>query len=42
MVGLIARSLGVTSLRYQTLDGMVSSIGLARERLCTHCWADGR
>ncbi len=42
MVGLIARSLGVTSLRYQTLGGMVSSIGLPRERLCTHCWAGGR
>jgi amidophosphoribosyltransferase len=42
MVGLVARSLGVTSLRYQTLEGMVSSIGLARERLCTHCWAGAR
>ncbi len=41
MVELVAGSLGVTSLRYQTLDGMVSSIGLPRERLCTYCWTGG-
>ncbi len=38
MVELVAGSLGVTSLRYQTLQGMVASIGLPRASLCTHCW----
>jgi amidophosphoribosyltransferase len=38
MVERIAASLGVTSLRYQTLDGMVRSIGLPEEKLCTYCW----
>jgi amidophosphoribosyltransferase len=41
MVDHIGKSLGVTSLRYQSLDGMVKSIGLPRERLCTHCWTGG-
>lgn len=41
MVDLVGRSLGVTSLRYQSLGGMVSSIGLPRDRLCTHCWTGG-
>jgi amidophosphoribosyltransferase len=42
MVDAVAASLGVTSLRYQTIDGMVRSIGLPRESLCTHCWLGGR
>lgn len=38
MVEWIAKDLEVTTLRYQTVDDMVEAIGLARERLCLHCW----
>ncbi|MBN2370795.1 MAG: amidophosphoribosyltransferase [Vicinamibacteria bacterium] len=38
MVDVIRRRLGLTTLRYQTLDDMVAAIGLPRERLCTYCW----
>lgn len=38
MVDWIAKDLGVTTLRYQTIDDMVSAIGLPRERLCLYCW----
>ncbi len=38
MVEHIRRSLGMTSLKYQTIDDLVDAIGLAKERLCTHCW----
>jgi amidophosphoribosyltransferase len=38
MVETIRRRLGLTSLRYQTLDDMIAAIGLPRERLCTYCW----
>ncbi|MBN2482790.1 MAG: amidophosphoribosyltransferase [Candidatus Omnitrophica bacterium] len=38
MVEWIARDLGVTTLRYQTIDDMVEAIGLPREKLCLYCW----
>jgi amidophosphoribosyltransferase len=38
MVDLIAKDLGVTTLRYQTIDDMVEAIGIAKEKLCTYCW----
>lgn len=38
MVDLIAKDLEVTTLRYQTVDDMVASIGLEREKLCLYCW----
>jgi len=38
MVDWVARDLGVTTLRYQTVDDMVQAIGLPRERLCLYCW----
>jgi amidophosphoribosyltransferase len=41
MVEVIRRHLGLTSLKYQVLDDMVTAIGLPRERLCTYCW-DGK
>ena len=34
----IRRRLGITSLRYQLLDDMISAIGLPRKSLCTYCW----
>jgi len=38
MVEWIARDLGVTTLRYQTVDDMVKAIGRPREKLCLYCW----
>ncbi len=38
MVEGIRERLGLTSLRYQTLDDMIEAIGLPREKLCTYCW----
>lgn len=38
MVDNIRKNLNLTSLRYQKLDDLVSSIGLPKEKICTHCW----
>ncbi len=34
----IAKDLGVTTLRYQTVDDMVDAVGLPRQKLCLYCW----
>lgn len=41
MVERIRHRLGLTSLRYQRLDDLVTAIGLPKEKLCTYCW-DGK
>ena len=38
MIEWIAKDLGVTSLKYQTIDDMVTAIGLPKEKLCSYCW----
>lgn len=38
MIEKIRARLGLTSLKYQTLENMVTAIGLPREKLCTYCW----
>jgi amidophosphoribosyltransferase len=38
MVSLMGKELEVTSLKYQTIDGMVAAIGLPEKRLCLECW----
>ncbi|MBN1648327.1 MAG: amidophosphoribosyltransferase [Spirochaetales bacterium] len=38
MVKNIGKKLNLTSLKYQTLDDLVSAIGLPAEKLCTYCW----
>jgi amidophosphoribosyltransferase len=38
MVTRIGRKMGVTTLKYQKLDNMVSAIGMPREKVCTFCW----
>jgi amidophosphoribosyltransferase len=38
MVDQIKKRLGFTSLMYQKLEDLVKAIGLAKEKLCTHCW----
>ncbi len=39
MVDWIAKDLEATTLRYQTVEDMVSAIGLPRKKLCLYCWA---
>ncbi|MBN1123372.1 MAG: amidophosphoribosyltransferase [Sedimentisphaerales bacterium] len=38
MIDWIARDIGVTTLRYQTVEDMVSAIGLPRDKVCLYCW----
>ncbi len=38
MVDRIRQRLGLTSLKYQKLDDLVTAIGLPKEKLCTYCW----
>jgi len=38
MVEQIARTLSLTTLRYQRLEDLVAAIGLPKEKLCTFCW----
>ena len=38
MVKTIQAEIGVTSLKYQTIDDMVNAIGLQKEKLCLYCW----
>ena len=38
MVEWIARDLGVSTLRYQTVDDMVKAVGRPKEDLCLYCW----
>ena len=38
MVEWIARDIGVTTLRYQTVEDMVEAIGMQKEKLCLYCW----
>jgi amidophosphoribosyltransferase len=38
MVDQIARTLNLTTLRYQRLEDLVAAIGLPKEKLCTYCW----
>ena len=38
MVDWIAKDLGVSSLRYQTVDDMVKAIGRPKDKLCLYCW----
>lgn len=38
MIRWISDYIGVTTLKYQTIDDMVEAIGLPREKLCLYCW----
>jgi amidophosphoribosyltransferase len=38
MIEWIRDDLEVTTLRYQTIGGMVEAIGLPKENLCLYCW----
>ena len=38
MVKEIRKQLGLTSLRFNKLETLVSAIGLPKEQICTHCF----
>lgn len=38
MVESIRQELGVTSLKYQSINDMVKAIGLPKDKLCLYCW----
>ena len=38
MLKAICEKLGFDSLGYQSLDGLLESIGLDRDKVCTYCW----
>ena len=38
MVDEIARRLGLTSLKFATIEDLIESIGLPKENVCTHCF----
>ncbi len=38
MVEWICGKLGLTSLKFQKLDDLITAVGLPKEKLCTHCW----
>ena len=38
MVDEIRKAIGLTSLKYQTLDDLIEAIGLPKCKLCTYCW----
>ena len=38
MLSSICKSLGFSSLGYQSLDGLLEAIGIDREKVCTYCW----
>ena len=41
MVEEVRKELGLNSLYYQTLPGLLEAIGIDRNDICTYCW-DGR
>ncbi len=38
MVKEIEKELNITTLKFNSMENMVNSIGLPKEDLCTHCW----
>ena len=38
MLKAICEEMGFDSLGYQSLDGLLESIGLDRDKVCTYCW----
>ena len=38
MVNEIARRLGLTSLKFASLEDLIESIGLPKDQVCTHCF----
>ncbi len=38
MINWIAKDMGVTTLRYQLIEDMITAIGLPKENICLYCW----
>ena len=38
MLKAICKEMGFDSLGYQSIDGLLESIGLDRDKVCTYCW----
>ena len=38
MTEIICKKLNFTSLRYQSLEGMLEAIGIDKDNVCTYCW----
>ena len=38
LVDEIRKELNITTLKFNSIENMVSAIGLPKEQLCTHCW----
>ncbi len=38
MVTEIARRLGLSTLKFSTIEALVESIGLPKDQICTHCF----
>ena len=38
MIDSIRQKLNFTTLKYQTLDGMLDAIGIDKDIICTYCW----
>ncbi|MCQ2353049.1 MAG: amidophosphoribosyltransferase [Victivallaceae bacterium] len=38
MVEEIRKELNLSTLKFQSLDGLLSAIGIPKEKLCTYCW----
>ena len=38
LLSAICKQMGFDSLGYQSLDGLLDSIGIDREKVCTYCW----
>jgi amidophosphoribosyltransferase len=38
MVDYICNKLGITSLKFNSIDGLVNAIGLPKQKICTHCF----
>ena len=38
MLESICKDMGFDSLGYQSLEGLLESIGLSKDQVCTYCW----
>ena len=38
MVAEIARQLGLTTLKFNTIEHLIEAIGLPKRQVCTHCF----
>lgn len=39
MIDCMCKEMNFTSLKFQTLDGMLDAIGIDKSQICTYCWS---